>query len=194
MLNWELTKEEAYTGVYSIRSPDLSNDDFEQLQANVVLMTDEDVGDSTLTFSLFSTLNFPADGMAIFVDGENINTITEPTVGWETFEIILGPGPHEVTWVYVYDPLAEGGDLPEPGMTFIDEVYITPGVSYAPTLSSSTTEPLPTTEPMAFPTTEPPSTATLPDTTTSPTTPMTAQSSTESTSNPLSYAPTGIQP
>ena len=64
---WTLTTEEAFTGVYSIKSPDLSNDDFTRRSANVTLTSDiPEAG--YLTFSILSRIKYPADDLIWYVD------------------------------------------------------------------------------------------------------------------------------
>ena len=156
-LDWDITTKEAYAGVYSIRSPDLSNN-YKQEGAFATLTTEEGWGSSTLTYALLSTARLPADGLVVLVDGVGVEAFVEPTVGWEVFELRLGAGAHEVQWVYAYNPTQMAGDVPDAGVVFLDEVRVTARrPTYAPVSSWPTGDPtfFPTTQyPTGYPTAE----------------------------------------
>ena len=139
---WALTTNEAATGVYSIKSPDLNNDDHTPWSAYVTLTTGDDWGEGYLTFSLLWDLNYPAADLLWYVDDEFYEMIpADPSEGWESFQIYLQPGEHKVTWEYAYNP-EDYDDPPEAGVVFIDAIYFTLSLTSDPT-SDPTMEPNP---------------------------------------------------
>jgi len=147
---WTLTTEEAFTGVYSIKSPDLSNDDFTRRSANVTLTGDiPEAG--YLTFSILSRIKYPADDLIWYVDGVFYDWAPLGSSGWLERQIMLEEGTREVTWKYVYNPLGNDEILPDVELepSFIDDVYFTPDIVNYPTYSPTY---VPTREGTEYPT------------------------------------------
>ena len=130
---WERTNEQAASGVFSIRSPELSNVELTPGASNVTLVTDAWPAGS-LFFSVYPSVEMPFDGFSYFVNGspsgEGPNQVNP--AGFEEREIQLGPGPNEITFSYQYNPIPLEDDFPpeQPGRigaVFLDDVYFVPG-------------------------------------------------------------------
>jgi len=127
---WALTTERANSGIYSIKSPDLSNEDLITQSANVTLnLDDPDFEGGSLVLSVLSGTEDPQDELAYFVDGELIGRMVSQ-FEFETLEIALGPGSHEITFQYQYNQFFLDS-LPPPspnhiGAVFIDDVRVMP--------------------------------------------------------------------
>lgn len=135
--DWELTTERANRGVYSIRSPNLDNDGLVPRTANVTISSGEGTPAGTLLFSVLNGGDMPFDIFTIYVDGEMRGAPPSGTE-FEAQQIQLGPGPHEVTFSYEFNPEGLPALPPESpsriGAVFIDDVYFLPeGVTLSPT-------------------------------------------------------------
>lgn len=206
---WASTTKESNTGIYSIKTPNLSDlsDDPNSRSANVTLTTDKSWGEGTLVFHLLwnlTTATAPTDSANLlwYVDDKLIGSLGSSSSSdgeWERFEISLDgeESEHEVTWEYKYEPSGEvlnnrmeeeeGG-----GVVHMDDVYFT-NDSTSPTLSPNFNIPTaPTYTPTYFPTglndtTSMPTTATT-TTTNAPTFPIVTTAA--PTLEPATEAPT----
>lgn len=145
---WGLTTERAKSGVYSIKSPDLSNDDLTQLESNATFTTNSTWGGGTFVFSVLAGVSMPFDNFRYTVDGQERGGLTDKSA-FETMQIALGPGPHEIVFKYQFNPATLSTFPPDPpnriGAVYIDDVYFLPaGVTVAPTASLVTASPKPT--------------------------------------------------
>jgi len=149
--DWALTTARAYNGDYSIKNPDLNNDAFTPRIANAILAVSEDWGTpGILTFSALADLD--DDYLLLIVDGELYYNDIYGDV-WDTYDVYLGPGSHEVIWVYWYNRLGE--DDPGVGEAFVDEVFFTPSTlipTYSPTVDTPFPSYFPTVSPTVSPT------------------------------------------
>ncbi|KAL3768922.1 hypothetical protein ACHAW5_001320 [Stephanodiscus triporus] len=128
---WYTTDEKSFLGDRSARSPDLHGPRAESTMA--VALPDYGVGE--LRFHVLAGIQLPFDAFEWYVDGELVGEIEMPTSGFEERVAPLGPGPHVVEFVYVYNPgnssLVES--MPEEtvklaypfyiGAVYIDDVY-----------------------------------------------------------------------
>ena len=134
---WGLTTERANSGIYSIKSPDLSNDDLTQLVSNATFTTDPTWEGGTLVLSILAGVSMPFDNFRYLVDGQMRGALTDKST-FENLQIPLGPGAHEITFLYTFNPAGLTNFPPEPpsriGAVYIDDVYFLPaGVTIAPT-------------------------------------------------------------
>jgi len=141
---WELTTERAKSGVYSIKSPSLSNEDLTQLKSNVTLTTNQTWPAGMLVFSVLAGTNMPFDNFRYMVDGRMRGALSDQSV-FETVEVVLGPGSHEIVFQYAFNPAMLTSLPPEPpnriSAVYIDDIYFLPaGVTNAPTVSLASTE------------------------------------------------------
>jgi len=79
----------------------------------------------------------PFDNFRYLVDGQMRGILTDKST-FENLQIPLGPGPHEITFSYTFNPAGLTNFPPEPpsriGAVYIDDVYFLPtGVTVAPT-------------------------------------------------------------
>ncbi|KAL7542521.1 hypothetical protein ACHAXR_011851 [Thalassiosira sp. AJA248-18] len=169
---WELTTERSNSGVYSIKSPDLSNEAITSGTANVTIFTDPNWGAGTLVLSILAGVSMPYDDLLYYVDGTVRGQMTEKT-DFETLQLQFGPGPHTITFSYNYNPVGLTVFPPEDpariGAVFIDDVYFLPmGNTVAPTkvqTASPTLSAYPTLNQGGEPTSsEPPTPAQVPST------------------------------
>ena len=128
---WTLTKEQAKSGVYSIRSPDMSSPDYAKEQSNATLITDSDWPAGTMHLSVLSSTQIPFDDVLYYVDDVmrgQLNNMKD----WTEVEIELPPGGHEITFVYNYNPVGIDALPPTPpglmNAIFMDDVYFVPAV------------------------------------------------------------------
>ena len=140
-LVWEPTTEEASSGVYSIRSPVLYNEEGTPSSAKATLATNPDWPSGQLLFSVLASIAMPLDNLQYIVDGEIRNQVIVTSSGFEETSIQLSPGQHTIDFVYNFNPTgAPLANLPPPGAfldrigaVFIDEVYFVPNVLRSPT-------------------------------------------------------------
>ena len=126
---WMLTKEQAKSGVYSIRSPDMSNPDYAQGQSNATFVTNPNWPAGTMYLSALSSTQIPFDDVVYLVDNimrGQLNNMQD----WMDVEIQLSPGGHEITFVYNYNPVGIDALPPKPpglmNAIFMDDVYFVP--------------------------------------------------------------------
>jgi len=136
---WEITNEYVNSGVYSIRSPILENEERIPKSSEVILTTGEDWPEGTLILSILAGTQMPFDNVVYYVDDQQRGFLTEaedPT--FITQQIQLSPGQHEIKFEYNFNPLNIPQFPPEQtgrlGGVFIDDVYFLPsGVTLSPT-------------------------------------------------------------
>mmetsp|Transcript_27146 Transcript_27146/g.65221 ORF Transcript_27146/g.65221 Transcript_27146/m.65221 type:complete len:697 (-) Transcript_27146:284-2374(-) len=174
-VDWAITTEEAYTGESSIKTPDLAIDgDATPRWANVTLAVDEEWGTpGFLTFYAKTDLG-DDDYVDIWIDGDDLRGSLWQKADWVRYRIYVGPGSHDVTFAYAYNPFYY--DDPDTGVAYVDEVTFTSSGTLIPTFSPTTDFPtyyLPTANPTGEPTEERPETVipTYNPTGTPPTTP-----------------------
>ena len=130
---WELTTERAASGIYSIKSPDLSNEAYTPSSSNVTLsFLDPDFEGGTLVLSVMPGIVEPFDNLEYFVNGVSRGVLSAPKeVGeFEILEMSLQAGPQEITFQYNYNPYSLDALPPSPpdmiGAVYIDDVRIEP--------------------------------------------------------------------
>ena len=136
---WEITNEYVNSGVYSIRSPILENEERIPKSSEVVFTTGEDWPEGTLILSILAGTQMPFDNVVYYVDDQQRGFLTEaedPT--FITQQIQLTPGQHEIKFEYNFNPVNIPEFPPEQpgrlGGVFIDDVYFLPsGVTLSPT-------------------------------------------------------------
>jgi len=136
---WVITNEYVNSGVYSIRSPILENEERIPKSSEVILTTGEDWPEGTLILSILAGTQMPFDNVVYYVDDQQRGFLTEaedPT--FITQQIQLSPGQHEIKFEYNFNPLNIPEFPPEQpgrlGGVFIDDVYFLPsGVTLSPT-------------------------------------------------------------
>ena len=142
-LPWELTTDKASTGIYSIRSANLTNDDLARNVSTVTLAVNETWGSGILYFSVLAQVNSPFDNFTCYVDGVESKSLSNVTEFVQE-EIELSPGANEVEFRYTQNPLGIGVFPPgEPGAVYLDDVYFVPLTSRpsnSPSSSSSPTD------------------------------------------------------
>lgn len=139
---WELTTEQARSGIHSIRSPVFVKegpDDTSTKRSNVTFTTDEAWPSGDIVFSALAGTNMPFDTFQLFVDGQQRGSYAADTT-FTTQRVQLAPGQHDVTFSYVFNPVELQDFPPEPpgriGAVFLDDVYFLPaGATIRPTLS-----------------------------------------------------------
>ena len=153
---WSISKKEAATGVYSLQSPDLTNDAGDPQASSVTFVTDEDWPRGVLSFAALWDTNWPGSDLSWYVDGRYYGWVPEAAVErWETFEIYLEAGRHEVTWEFLYNPKDED-DPPPGGVAFLDDVYFAPKYwSFPPTMFPTMDPTMSPTKDGVFPTVSP---------------------------------------
>ena len=146
-LVWEVTDEEAATGIYSLKNPILDNELKVPSQTNLTLKM-PDQGAGALHFSVLAGNQMPFDRFEFYVDGIPRVQMTDPRTEFEEFVLHLVPGAHSVDFMYQFNPLnIPASGLPPPeafpertGLVYIDNVYFVSsgggsGPSPAPTTS-----------------------------------------------------------
>merc|ERR1711957_59603 len=155
---WERTKEQAASGVFSLRSPDLRSPEFTLGASNVTFQTNPAWSGGTFYFSVYAATQMPLDEFQWFVDGETTGRGSNQVnrTSFEERQVVLSPGPHAITWLYTYNPLSlVSQNLPPEqdgriAAVFLDNVYFVPFNSGGDTLplllpSASPSISLPTT-------------------------------------------------
>ena len=67
---WTLSSEQVKSGDYSIKSPDLSNDDQVSQSSNVTITTNPDWPAGTLVVHIYAGVLLPYDNLSYYVDGQ----------------------------------------------------------------------------------------------------------------------------
>ena len=99
---WGLDTERTNTGLYSIKSPDLSNEDLTPQSSNVTFTTNLDSPPGTLYFSILAGVDMPFDDVVYFLDGEQRGQASSMT-DFDSRTIDVPGGQHDVTFVYNYN-------------------------------------------------------------------------------------------
>ncbi|KAL9190599.1 hypothetical protein ACHAXT_000305 [Thalassiosira profunda] len=126
---WILTTDRANSGKYSIQSPVFDLTDVTPKTSNVTLaLTDPDFEGGTLVFSVLAGTAMPVDALWIYIDGNMMGDLGMLSEDFERQFIPLGPGPHNVTWSYKFNPAPLPALPPMPpgriGAAFLDDVYV----------------------------------------------------------------------
>ena len=132
-LIWEVTDEEAATGIYSLKNPILDNEPKVPSQTNLTLIM-PDQGAGALHFSVLAGNQMPFDQFEYSVDGVSRGSINDPRTEFEEIVLQVGPGAHIFDFVYKFNPQnipAEGFPPPEAfpgrtGLVYVDNVYFVP--------------------------------------------------------------------
>ena len=132
-LIWEVTDEEAATGIYSLKNPILDNEPKVPSQTNLTLIM-PDQGAGALHFSVLAGNQMPFDQFEYSVDGVSRGSINDPRTEFEEFVLQVGPGAHIFDFVYKFNPQnipAAGFPPPEAfpgrtGLVYVDDVYFVP--------------------------------------------------------------------
>jgi len=102
---WELTNEEVNSGVFAIRSPNLTNSDLIPGSSNATLTANPTWGPGTLHFSVYPDVEQPFDTFEVYVDGiERGGTPASSITGFEERELQLAAGTEEITFRYQWNP------------------------------------------------------------------------------------------
>ena len=110
---WTLTEERANTGKYSIKSPNLDNEEGTPLTSNVTLSTGPDWPAGRIYFSILGGVKMPFDDLNIYVDGTQQGRASEIPEFIKNQGILLSPGEHDITFSYRFNP-AELENFPLP--------------------------------------------------------------------------------
>merc|ERR1711957_1000211 len=106
MGQWERTSEEAASGVFSVRSPNLKNDLFERRTSSITLQVDPEWGAGVLHYSQYASTQQPFDDLKVFVDGRQRDGGPNrlDSTSFEDRNITLSPESRNISWVYEYNP------------------------------------------------------------------------------------------
>jgi len=141
---WEFTTAKANTGVYSVRSPNLDNEERIQGSSNFTLSAPPGLSGGVFYFSILAGVVLPFDIIEYYVDGLPVSSggdVVEMT-DFEQRSFNLPPGFRKVDFVYKYNPLGISKEEfpPEPphriGAVFLDDIFFEPDESYLPDDSS----------------------------------------------------------
>ena len=138
-LIWEVTDEEAATGIYSLKNPILDNEPKVPSQTNLTLIM-PDQGSGALHFSVLAGNQMPFDQFEYSVDGVSRGFINDPRTEFEELVLQVGPGAHIFDFVYKFNPQnipALGFPPPEAfpertGLVYVDDVYFVPSGTNVP--------------------------------------------------------------
>lgn len=97
---WVLTSDMAASGEYSVRSPELANEQLTTLASNLTLSyRDPSFEGGTLLFQVIANIQLPINQFLYFVNGKYTGEITQQRE-WATIEVSLDPGPQEITFQF----------------------------------------------------------------------------------------------
>lgn len=152
---WVLSTERAFSGVYSIKSPILANNDAIKAQAEALFITEPSWDSGTLTFQVLAGSEMPFDTFEYFVDGTKRGELFGKTE-WEMVEVSMSPGGHIVAFRYTFNPVPLAM-LPPPstlsdnylGAVWIDDVAFYPAGVTVPTIPGEIVVPDDTTAPVS---------------------------------------------
>ena len=142
---WELTKERANNGTFSLKTPNLQTESMAKSSANLTLFLSADYGTvGTLYYSMLTGAQNPFDIILVAVDGVERRAIrsNDPNTAFERFNETGVRS--RIDFIYRFNPfnVAPGGFPPEDafpnrtGVVYVDDVY------YVPLGSSSYPEPV----------------------------------------------------
>ena len=133
-LTWEVTNEEAASGMYSMKNPTLDNEGRVPSQSNLTLImpNHHGGGGGALHFSVLAGNEMPFDRFEYYVDGVSRGSINDPRTEFEELELQVGPGSHVFDFVYKFNPqntrrgISPSGSLPrKEWIGLCDHVYYT---------------------------------------------------------------------
>ena len=139
---WELTKERANNGIYSLKSPTLETESKGASSANLTLFLSDDYGTGTLFYSILSGAQMPFDIIYVAVNGVIRDSIhpSAPKTTFEKFSESGVPPGSRVDFCYQYNPNNISpenfppADNPQfsnrTGVVYVDDVYFVPLPSY----------------------------------------------------------------
>ena len=143
---WIIDTERVHSGVYSIRSPILENEELTPRESSVTFTTGDDWPAGNLVLSMLVGTQMPFDDVQYFVDDVYRGQL-EGTSDFKRISVVVGPGKHEVVFTYQFNPVdlpafPPKGDYEHIGAVYIDDVYFLPmGVSMAPTTAKTSVQP-----------------------------------------------------
>lgn len=152
---WIIDSERVHTGVFSIKSPDLASSDLTPRDSNVTFTTGDSFPEGTLVLNILAGTQMPFDDVQYFVDGVYQGRL-DPSSYFERFSVPVGPGQHEITFTYKYNPVGlpafpPTGDFDHIAAIYIDDVYFLPiGVTMTPTTARASVQPTLKSNPQTF--------------------------------------------
>lgn len=141
---WFVTREEAASGVYSVRSPNLDNDDATQGVANLTFTTNPTWPQGAFNFDILGGTAMPFDTVDWFVDGvpRGGGVPDEGMLDFDQRTINLSPGPHIITFSYRFNPVGLPPQNFPPASAFPDRIgYFLDNVYFVPVTGSLPTQP-----------------------------------------------------
>ena len=132
---WELTKERANNGAFSLKSPNLETESMARSSANLTLFLSADYGTvGTLFYSMLTGAQNPFDIILVAVDGVERRAIypNDPITAFEKFNETGVRS--RIDFIYRFNPfnVTPGGFPPEDafqnrtGVVYVDDVYYVP--------------------------------------------------------------------
>ncbi len=126
--NWSVVNNEAYEGVYSAQSSDISDN-----QSNYVQLEYDVFGDDVISFWMMVSSEANWDYLRFYIDG-NEQASWSGSVGWQEVEFSVTGGTHTFKWEYDKDgSVSNGSDcawvdfiiLPAPEIVALNAIFIT---------------------------------------------------------------------
>mmetsp|Transcript_28264 Transcript_28264/g.40380 ORF Transcript_28264/g.40380 Transcript_28264/m.40380 type:complete len:962 (+) Transcript_28264:70-2955(+) len=143
---WIINTEKVQSGVFSIRSANLESEELTPRDSNVTFTTGDNFPSGMFVINILSGTRMPFDDLQYFVDGVFRGRIQGET-DFEVFNIPVGPGKHEILFIYKYNPIdlpqfPPKGDFDHLGAVYLDNVYFLPdGNTMSPTREKTSVQP-----------------------------------------------------
>ena len=127
--NWTIDSTDSYSGLNSIRSGDITHDEFSNLTTTIDVYEDGPLEFYYKVDSEYSTSgNYFYDGLEFYVNGELLAQFQPDTDGdsnWSYINYPLEVGVHTITWSYTKDN-NDGGTASDEDAAWIDEITFPP--------------------------------------------------------------------
>ena len=127
--NWEIDSTTSYSGLYSIKSGDITHNEYSNLSITIDVY---EAGSLEFYYKVDSEYSVSGDyfydGLEFFVDGELLAQFQPDTDGdsnWQYINYPLDVGIHTITWSYTKDD-NDGGTESDEDTAWIDEITFPP--------------------------------------------------------------------
>ena len=123
---WTITSDESYTGIYSIKSGNITHDQNSTISIDLNIMENGYMGFRYKVDSEYSTSGDEFyDGLKFYINGELMNEFQPDDEGnssWRYYERFMSTGNYTFSWAYVKDT-GDGSTASEADCAWLDDLF-----------------------------------------------------------------------